>query len=276
MIKFLVDSASDCNKDSPTIDYFMPVTINIDSKEYKSGIELDSDRFYELQATAKEFPKTSQPSPQDFVDVFEEVKEAGDELICFLISSALSGTCQGANIAKEMVDYDGIYIIDTLSATHLIGILAEYARELRENGLSADEIVEKCETLKSKIKVLAGVDTLEYLYKGGRMSRATAAVGSLANIKPILTVTPEGRVEAVGKAIGKGRAIQFIIDKIPLNELDENFPMYSIYSSGTENVTALEEKLEAEGISVKERLQIWPAIGAHTGPGVYGIIFVTK
>lgn len=276
MIKFLVDSASDCSKENPIIDYFMPVTINIDGAEYKSGIELDSDKFYELQATAKEFPKTSQPSPQDFLEVFEEVKAAGDELICFLISSTLSGTCQGANIAKGMVDYEGIYIIDSLTATHLIGILVSYARDLRDQGFTAAEIVEKCEALKSKVKVLAGVDTLEYLYKGGRMSRTTAAVGSLANIKPILTVTPDGKVEAIGKAIGRGRAIQFIIDKLIANDIDERFPVYSIYSAGTENLEALEEKLSANQVKIQERLQIGPAIGAHTGPGVYGVIFVTK
>lgn len=276
MIKFLVDSASDCSKENPIIDYFMPVTINIDGVEYKSGIELDNNRFYELQATAKEFPKTSQPSPQDFVEVFEEVKQAGDELICFLVSSTLSGTYQGANIAKNMVDYDGIYIVDTLTATHLIGLLVKYASDLRSEGCTAAEIVEKCETLKSKVKVLAGVDTLEYLYKGGRMSRATATVGSLANIKPVLTVTQDGTVEAIGKAIGRGRAIQFILDKLAANDLDQTFPVYSVYSAGAENVEALEEKLVANGFEVQQRLRLGPTIGAHTGPGVYGVIFVTK
>lgn len=108
------------------------------------------------------------------------------------------------------------------------------------------------------------------------MSRTTAAVGSLANIKPILTVTPDGKVEAIGKAIGRGRAIQFIIDKLIANDIDERFPVYSIYSAGTENLEALEEKLSANQVKIQERLQIGPAIGAHTGPGVYGVIFVTK
>lgn len=276
MIKFLVDSASDMNPGSPLVDYFLPISINVDGTEYKSGVELDSDRFYELQAAAREFPKTSQPAPQDFVEIFEEVKEAGDELICFILSSALSGTYQGANIAKEMVEYDGIYIVDTLAATHMIGVMVEYANGLRAEGATAAEIAGKCESIKSKIKVLAGVDTLEYLYKGGRMSRATAAVGSIANIKPVLTVTEDGRVEAIGKALGKGRAIQFVIDKFIVNDLDESFPVYSVYSSGEENCIALEEKLSLSGVSIVGRLQIGPTIGAHTGPGVYGVIFVTK
>lgn len=276
MIKILVDSASDYPFDSKKADYFLPISVNIDGKEYKTGVELSSDMFYELQANAKEFPKTSQPSPQVFEEIFEEVKASGDELICLVLSSALSGTYQGAMLAKATVDYDGIYVIDTLTATHMIGVLADYAYELRKNGASAKEIVEKCEALKSKIKVLAGVDTLEYLYKGGRLSRTTAAVGSLANIKPIITVTKDGKVETAGKAIGKSRAIQAIIDKLSVNDIDTDFPIYSLYSSGSENCELLEQRLAASGYSVCERRQVGSAIGAHTGPGVFGVMFVIR
>ncbi len=276
MIKFLVDSGSDLFPNSPGVDFFVPITISVDGEEYKSGTELLPDRFYELQATAAEFPKTSQPSPQEFLKIFEKVRDAGDELVCFTISSALSGTYQGAVMAKELSGYDKIHIVDTRTATHLIAVIVDYASKLREEGNTAAEIAEKCETFRSKVKVLAGVDTLEYLYKGGRMSRATAAVGSLVNIKPILTVTPDGKVEAIAKAIGKGKAIQTVLDKFEINDIDNRFPIYSIYSSGLENCEALEEKLKAKGITPAKRVQVGPAIGAHTGPGVFGVIFVTR
>ena len=276
MIKFMVDSASDCRKEDAFVDYFIPIAINIDGTEYLGGVDLDSDTFYEKLKTAKEFPKTAQPAPQTFLDAFNEVKKAGDELIYFSISSGLSGTYQGAQIAKEMVGYEKIYIVDSRAASHLIGMQVHYAAKLREEGLDAEAIVEKCEKLKTRIKVFAGLDTLEYLYKGGRLSRTSAAVGSIANIKPIITVSPEGTVDSIGKCIGKMRSMQFIMDKLTAFEVDESFPLYSLYTCGTENCEALEQKLQENGYSVADRLQIGPAIGTHVGPGVYAVLFVTK
>lgn len=271
MIKIIVDAASDCSKEEGY--QIIPIAINIDGKEY---LELEKDAFYQLQSSAKEFPKTAQPAPQTFVDLFEKAKAEGDEIIYFAISSALSGTYQCANLAKAMVDYDRIYIIDSKLASHLIGMLAHYAEKLMGEGFSAAEIVEKCEDLKGKVKVLAGLDTLEYLYKGGRLSRASAAVGEIANIKPIITISPEGKVEPIGKCIGKMRSMQFITDKLAGFEVDEQFPIYSLYTYGTENCEQLEKKLTDQGYSIADRLQIGPAIGAHVGPGVYAVLFVTK
>lgn len=275
MIKILVDSSSDCRNEAAVYDYFVPMTVSIDGKEYQDGIDLDANTFYELLTQSEAFPKTSQPSPDDYLQHFLDAKEAGDSLICFCLSSALSGTYQSACIAREMAEYDGIYIIDTLSATHMIWLLADYARKLIIEGLSAPEIVEKCEALKAKVKVLAGLDTLEYLYKGGRLSRAGAAVGELAGIKPIITITEEGRVNAGSKAIGVNRAMQTIVAKMDSLELDPDFPVYALYTCGTENVEKLEQKLSAR-YCVASRKQVGPAIGAHIGPNAYGVLFVTK
>lgn len=275
MIKILVDSSADCRLEDGVVDAVIPISVNIDGTEYKSGVNLTSDRFYELLQSSQEFPRTSQPSPQEFIELFEQVKESGDQLIYLCLSSCLSGTYQGALIAKEMVDCDDIYIIDTLGATHIISILAEYARKLINDGFSAGEIVDKCEALKSKIKVYAGVDTLEYLYKGGRLSRTTAAVGGIAGVKPIVTVSG-GRVESIGKCIGKIRAMNFIVDKVKSHKIDKNFPMYSLYTCGTENCETLEEKLAENGYEINGRLQVGATIGAHIGPGVYAVLFVEK
>lgn len=276
MIKFMVDSASDRRPSDPNIDYFIPITVSIDSKEYRSGVDLDSDAFYGLLQQAEEFPRTSQPSPQEFLDIFQQVRDSGDSLIYFSLSSALSGTYQGACIAREMAECDRIHIIDTKTASHLIGVLLDYAAGLREEGLSAREIAEKCEALKSRVKVVAGVDTLEYLYKGGRLSRASAAVGEIAGIKPIVTVKEDGSVTTAGKCLGRGRAMQFLVDRVSALTPDPDFPVYTLYTCGQENVEKLEQKLSQSGIPVARRLQIGPTIGAHVGPGVYGILFVCE
>lgn len=276
MIKIMVDSASDCGKEEGLYDLFVPLTVNIDGREYLDGVGLNADMFYDLLVSSKEFPKTSQPAPDVYLEGFEKIKEAGDELICFTLSSALSGTYQSACIAKSMVEYDGIRIIDTKTATHMIHVLARYAARRIREGASAEAIVEECEALKGKVKALAGLDTLEYLYRGGRLSRTSAAVGSIAGIKPIITVTEDGRVVNCGKAIGVGRAIQTMMDKLASYELDQRFPVYSLYSCGTENCEKLEEKLTKAGYRLGERLQVGPTIGAHVGPGAYAVIFVTK
>ena len=275
MIKIMVDSSADCNLQDEIIDLMVPISVNIDGKEYQSGIDLTSDKFYELLRSAKDFPRTSQPSPQAFIEIFEQAKNDGDQLIYLCLSSRLSGTYQGALIAKEMVDYDNIYIIDTLGVTHIIGVLAAFARSLINEGFKAGEIVDKCEELKGKIKLYAGVDTLEYLYKGGRLSRASAAVGELTGIKPIITVS-DGRVEVVAKALGKARAMNTLLEKIKSHKINTDFPVYSLYTYGTENIEALEEKLKQNGYSIADRLQVGSTIGAHVGPGVYAVMFVEK
>lgn len=276
MIKLLVDSSSDCRKEDNIFDLYVPIAVNIDGKEYFDGVDIDCDMFYKLLLDTKTFPHTSQPSTQAFAEIFNEAKKNGDELICLLVSSELSGTCQSAAIAKSMVDYDKIHIIDTKGVTHMISLLARYVRKLIDEGLSASEIIEKCEYTKSRIRVIAGVDTLEYLRRGGRLSNASAIVGTIANLKPIVTVTTEGKVESVGKCLGRPKAMQYIIDKVNACRIDSRFPVYSLYTYGEENCGLLEEKLTAEGYSIEKRLQIGSTIGTHVGPGVYGVLFVEE
>lgn len=275
MVKILLDSSSDAMHTHP-YDYYVPLTVDIDGKCYKDGIDLRAQRFYKLLAHAEEFPKTSQPSPEDFVACFEDVKATGDELLYLTVSAALSGTFQSAHIAKEMVEYDGIHIVDSRTASHPISFLARQADKLRQEGLSAAEIVEKLEALRDRQVIFAGLQTLEYLYKGGRMSRTSAAIGTVANIKPIITINQQGKIEACGKAIGVKRAIAAIIKQVQAMEIDEDYEIWSLYSAETENCEILEKAMADIGHPVSGRMQVGPTIGAHTGPGVYGIMFVKK
>lgn len=278
MIRILVDSSSDYTMEEISQNgfHFVPLMVSLGGKYYKDGIELKPDDFYELLINTGDFPKTSQPSPQDFADIFEDVKAKGDEIICILLSSALSGTCQSAHLAKDMVDYDGIYIIDSLAATVMIKFMGDYATKLIAEGLSATEIVAKIEAMKGKIKVAAALDTLEYLCKGGRLSRASATIGELANLKPIITVSPEGKVSVIGKCLGKNKALNFILKYLADNERNMDFPLYTLYSYGTENTEKLEERLVAEGYSYDDRVQLGSTIGAHIGPGAFAILYVAK
>ena len=277
MIRLMMDSASDMNRNDPLCDVFVPISIHMSGKDYLDGVDLDKDTFYDMLQNSEDFPVTSQPSPQTFIDIFEEILHSGDEVIYFAISSALSGTYQGAMLAREMVGgYDEIHIVDTKGATHLIGVLVQYAAELRARGADAKSIVAACEELKNKIKIYAGVDTMEYLRKGGRLSNFAAVAATFAHLKPVVTLTENGKVAAVGKALGKARAMQWILERMKEAKIDRRFPIFTLYTCGGKNCAQLESKLKAMGEENFERKQIGSAIGAHAGPEVYGVLFVTQ
>lgn len=276
MIRILVDSSSDYTVDEikeKQLD-LVPISITIGEKSYLDGFDMGRDEFYEILQKTSDFPKTSQPSPQTFLDIFNDVREKGDELVCILLSSELSGTYQSAVLAKSMADYNKIYLIDSLSATYTIKIMADYACRLREEGMAAHEIAQSVDSLKSRVKVLAALDTLEYLARGGRLSKAAAAIGDLARVKPIITVTEDGKIGVLGKCLGKNKAICAVLRHLKELGVDEAFPVYTIYSYGTGNCAAFEEKLQREGLRSDARLQIGSTIGTHIGPEAFGIIFV--
>ena len=276
MIKILLDSASDCDISGKQDHCFVPLTVSVGGKDYLDGVDINKQNFYELLLNGNEFPKTSQPSPQTFVELFEQVKEAGDELIYFALSSALSGTLQSAQIAKGLVDYPGIYLVDTCTVSYGIGIIAEQAVRMCDAGAPAAEIVQAAEELKKKIRIIAAVDTLKYLYRGGRLSRGAAAVGSVAGVKPIITVSQEGTVSILGKSLGTGRAMKQLLKMLAGIEIDEQYPIDTLFTFGETNCADLEKQLTNEVYRLGSRLQIGSAIGAHVGPGAYGVLFVER
>lgn len=278
MIRILVDSASDytlAEAREKGLD-FVSISVAIGDTAYHSGVDASYDELYEAMMAGKDFPKTSQPSPEQFLKVFEDAKAKGDEVIYIALSSALSGTCQSGYLAKRMADYDKIHIVDTLTVACGIRILAEHALELREAGMSAEGIAGKVAAIAPRVRIAASLDTLEYLRRGGRLSAAAAAVGTLANLKPVVYITADGKVSVLAKCMGKIKAQKALLDHMQSMSRDIAFPMYTIYSYGTENCEKLEEKIAALGERVDERQQLGLAIGAHVGPGAAGFVFVEK
>lgn len=276
MIRLLVDSASDISVQNLENIMVVPLSVNINNNVYLDGVELGHDEFYEMLTETNDFPKTSQPSPQAFVDEFEKVKEAGDELICILLSSGVSGTYQSACLAKSIVEYDKIHVVDSLTGAYGVKLLVLEAQRCIEKGMSALEIVEKLEDLRKRVQVILSVDTLEYLYKGGRLDKKSAVIGSIAKVKPVIEVTKEGKIGVLGKTIGMVKAMNKIVDVINDKQVDKNYPVYTIYTKGTKNVEKLESKMNAAGVSISERVQLGPVVGTHLGPEAFGTIFITK
>lgn len=278
MVRIMVDSSADYTLEELKEKRIqqISITINMGGKSYRGGVDITADELYERLIGGEEFPTTSQPSPQDYLALFEEAKEKGDSVVCITLSSGLSGTYQTANIAKDMVDDPDIHIIDSRAATHLIRMMADYACKLRDEGKSAAEIAEAVQLLQPRVKVLAGVDTLEFLYKGGRLSRASAIIGGLANIKPIITIMEDGTLAVVSKCRGRIKALEYITGEMAKKELDPEFPVYSLYAYGAENTEKLEEKLKEIGIVCSQRHQLGATIGTHVGPGAFAVIYVEK
>lgn len=278
MVRILVDSSADYTAQEVKELNMELVSINItlNDKNYLDGVDITKDELYQTLVETETFPMTAQPSPQEFLDIFEDAKEKGDSLVYLSLSSGLSGTFQSATLAKNMAEYDEIYLVDTLSATRAIRIMAEYACKLRGEGKTAAEIAAELEEFKSRVVIYAALDTLEYLYKGGRLSKAAAAVGELANLKPIITVNEEGKMGVPAKALGRNKAIASLVKMITEKGIDTSFPAYTLYARGEENTEKLEQKLETAGVSVTKRLQVGATIGCHIGPGAYGLVFVAK
>ena len=254
---------------------FVPLSITFDNDTYKDGIEISRSEFYKRMREEDIFPKTAQPSPQAFLDVFEEAKANGDQIIGVMLSGGISGTYQSANIAKDMAEYDGIHLIDSKTAVYAIKIMVDYGMQLRDDGKTVDEIVEALEELKSRISINLAIDNLENLYKGGRLTKMQAGFGNFAKLKPVISI-PEGTLIVKGKFIGRKKAIAGLVSYIEGMDLDERFPIYGIYSDGTENLDNFVKKVEEKGIKFKECYQIGPTIGTHVGPETFGFIAVEK
>ena len=256
----------------------IPMTITFGNEQYIDGVDLTKEEFFVKLMNEKEFPKTSQPSPAKFAECFEEAKENGDDVVAILVSGALSGTVQSATIAKDIAEHEGVYIVDSNTVTLGIRLLVDHAVRMRDQGKSAAEIVERLEELKDRVRIYAGLDTLEYLQKGGRISKAAASLGRLAGIKPIITIDEEGKVAVCGKQRGNKNVFRQIIKYIDAEMPDENYSVYFLYSADKKNCISFIQTLQKNGLDfgkIKTR-EIGPTVGSHIGPGGFGIVYVAN
>lgn len=256
----------------------VPMALTYGEESFLVGCEITKETFYHRLLEKKEIPVTSQPSPEQFLQEFEQAKAAGDSVVAILVSGALSGTLQSAVLAKQICGYEQIYIVDSRNASAGQKILVEAARKMAGEGRNASEIVGELEKLKKKIRVIAVVDTLEYLYKGGRLTRAEAGLGTLANIKPLITINEEGKVVVTSKCIGRKKACHQLVEAVLKMEMDWDYPVYYLFTADQENCEnykqELEKRMEQKGRG--ETLELGPTIGTHIGGGAFGIAFVTK
>lgn len=276
-VKIIIDSASDISEEEARElgIKMLPMKITINGREYLDGIELNARDFYEMLEKSSEFPKTSQVTPFEFERAFERVVSEGDEAVVITISSKLSGTYQSAKIAQE--NFEGkIFVVDSLSATVGERLLCELALSLIKEGKSASEIADTLDKIKTRIHLMARLETLEYLKKGGRISALTAFAGELLAIKPVIAII-DGEVKLIGKARGTKNGNGLLTNLVNKVGIDFTLPIGTIYSGTSRE--ALEQYIEQSAEMWETETASVPmhtlgaTIGVHIGGGAIGVAF---
>lgn len=276
-IRILTDSTSDILPQEAQERNLMlvPLRVNFADAGYRDNVDITHEEFYEKLAASDKLPTTSQPTPEDFLTCFEQAKEQGDTLICILLSGGLSGTAQSAQIAKELCDYENIYVVDSRQATAGIRVLVDLADQLIREGKSAQEIVAELEQARERVRLYIMVDTLEYLHKGGRLSSSVAVVGTMLKVKPLLTLQ-DGVLSMSGKGVGLKDAMKGLL-KLVGDELhaDPRLPVYFVYSAKESNCAQLRALAEEKyGIQRTESHSVGAVLGSHVGPGAAAIAYL--
>ncbi|MCZ2095812.1 MAG: DegV family protein [Anaerolineae bacterium] len=254
--------------------HVVPLYVVWGDESLRDGIDIHEQEFYARLRASKDIPKTSQATPQDFVLAFEQARAAAnaDEVVCAVVSSALSGTYASAILAQDMVDFP-VQVIDTRQVSWALGHVTLAAADARDNGASADEIAATARDAAARQQLVFTIDSLEHLKRGGRISSGKLFVGSALNIKPVLVVR-EGVIEAVENVRTRKRALQQL-PKVAADVLD---------GRQVKRLSVLHADAEAEGRAVLEQAQqqfqpeeimfayATTVLGVHAGPGAVGLV----
>ncbi len=281
MIKILVDSASDIDQEEAMVKgiAMIPMEVTFGDEQYLDGVNLSHRDFFEKLIESDQLPKTSQINEYRWTEEFEKLTANGDQVIVLTISSKLSGTYNSAKSAAKAF-LGKVFVVDTLSATIGERILCDYALRLIEAGKSVEEIVNELEEKKKRVQIIAVVDTLKYLRKGGRISTITAFAGEMVSIKPVISVV-NGEVKLVGKAIGSRRSNNLLMQLVErCGGIDYDMPYGIIYSGLSDEY--LQKYLKDSEVLWKEHVKdvkdipsymLGSTIGTHVGPNAIGVAF---
>lgn len=253
----------------------VPLKVLFGGKQYIDGVDIDSPAFFRMMRETREVPTTSQVNPDEFEPIFRRIRAAGDEIVGIFISSKMSGTAQSAYITRQAMGDEGIFIIDSETVTFAEGQLVLEAARMAAEGLDAATIAGRIEEMKRKCRLYAVVDTLEYLKKGGRLSPASAMLGTVLNIKPIITIE-NGLVEAVGKARGTQKAFDWMEKQVQKTGQTLTGKRVNLgHTDSPEKLAQLKEWLLARWTPAEITVsEIGTVVGTHAGPGCTGFAFI--
>lgn len=280
-IKIITDSTSYINKKVMERYNIKVISLNvtIDGKSYREQ-DLDSSIFYDIIDKNTEIPKSSQPSMAEALKAFEEAAKAGDDIVGIFLSSEMSGTYSTANLIKDMVlkDYPGvkISIVDSRTNCMELGFQVLQAARAAEKGKTIEEIIKICNTTKKNSRFLFIPETLKYLKKGGRIGNAAALLGSIFQIKPILTVE-DGKTTVFDKVRTTKKAVSVMIEKVITDTKDKNIGEIVVHHINCKEKAVELSNILKDKFNIKIEIQdIGPVIGLHVGPGCVGIAYYTN
>ncbi|MGN1016293.1 MAG: DegV family protein [Faecousia sp.] len=278
-VNLIIDSTTDLTPQLRERFTIVPLTVHFGDQEYIDGVTISHRQFYEKLVESDVLPSTSQATPAAFADVFEEVARRDETAVVLTLASQLSGTYQSAMIAAA--DYpDRIFVVDSTSVAIGTGILAELALRLRDQGFSAAEIAGRLEEEKEKIHVVALLDTLEYLKRGGRISATVAFAGGILSIKPVIAVK-DGVIQMLGKARGSKQGNNLLVQQIEkAGGVDFDKPVLLGFTGLSDALLTkyIEDSrdLWENGTESLATTSIGSVVGTHAGPGAIAVAFFRK
>lgn len=275
-IRIITDSTVDADASYTENFSIVPLTVTFGEEEYKDGIDLTKQDFYKKLESSDILPKTSQASPDTFAQVFKSLGK-DEEAIVITVTSRLSGTYQSARIAAE--DFPNIRVVDSRNVSIGSGVLAEYALQCAEKGMELEELTDHLIRRRDDICLLARLETLEYLKKGGRISKTAAFAGGVLNIKPVVT-TKDGELAMLGKARGSKKANNLLIEAVQKNGIDFSRPLLLGYTGLSDQLLQdyiADSRAIWEGnVEHLDQTQLCSVIGTHAGPGAVAVAFFRK
>jgi len=278
MTRIITDSTSDVRpaeweKSGVSV---LPLSVNFGEKRYLDGVDLTNDTFFEMLEKAEQLPTTSQINPDTFSRAFQEYTDFGDDVVGIFISTKLSGTCNSALIAAQEVNPEKIFVVDSKIGTFGLTIIVREAVKMRDAGMRASEIAANLKKLIPRVRLVAMVDTLKYLRMGGRISVASALVGGILGIRPMVDVM-DGAIQNVGKVRGKYSAMQFILEYLKTHPLDTGLTFSIGHSNTRQDCNNLLEFLKTHLPVDKAFIgEIGAVIGTYIGSGAFGIAYFEK
>lgn len=275
-VRIITDSGFDIPGEGDPRLTVLPLSITFGETTYADGVDLTNERFFELLIESDELPKTSQATPFQYQQIFEQVRAAGDEAVVITLSSGLSGTYQSAVTAAA--DYPEVHVVDSKNVTIGQGILVQYALRLVDEGRGAPEIASLVESARERLVLLALLDTLEYLKRGGRIPKSVGTIGELLSIKPVVGVR-DGEVVMLGKARGSKNGRNLLHQEVEKNGIDFAMPVLIGYSGLSDKLlrkylddsrAIWEDKVAEEDLPITS---VGATVGTHVGPNAIALAF---
>ena len=273
-VRIITDSTVDIGSKYSDQFTVVPLTVSFGEQDYIDGVTLSKHEFYEKLVSGRELPKTSQATPNAFAKVFREMQEKGEEAVVITVSSRLSGTYQSACIAAE--DFPNIRVVDSMNVSIASGVLAEYALRCASEGMGLDELAQHLSKKRDEVGLVAMVDTLEYLRRGGRISGAAALAGGVLGIKPVVTAR-DGELAVLGKARGSKKANNFLVEQIRRDGVDFSMPLLLGYTGLSDDMLQQyiqdSQSLWKGHVASLDCVQLSSVIGTHAGPGAVAVAY---